>query len=441
MASVTAGTLVSPNTAVQDVAPPVFVNYETIVGITQARWCKIDPPETLFGDQHSAFDSDRRNQSLAYTGVAHPLSPQWDTTVHDAAALRSSLNLLEAQRSARESKVLDYHQFLRPLMTSSDAADATPEAEELSNAYCQFKRADSPEDAVRARQRVLEAREKVCTTDRRGVGPRVSPEEEIRQDTLKINGGAHIASSLVAHTAATALSQSRCDAAVQLKGALAAIEKGFQLKEETEALAKHQSAHLNHSVETKAEEQAGGVEQQSVSALSGTSIDPVTCWGGTLEYPDDDGAPLCYKPQSLYSALPDQRIGNYIHRTCLTTPGSFYPIRSGSGDNCRAAHENLQYGVRRSAVGAVYRGQFNGCLPDGLGVFEWPDGAVYRGEWRNGGRQGTGVGSAERHGNAVYYGEWLHDRKHGLGVTKFCNGNLSFNEYLIGEIRLPTDRK
>jgi hypothetical protein len=52
---------------------------------------------------------------------------------------------------------------------------------------------------------------------------------------------------------------------------------------------------------------------------------------------------------------------------------------------------------------------------NGTGIFRWPDGRIYEGEFVNDLKQGKGR-IMWPDGNKVYDGEWNNDHPHGIGV-------------------------
>ena len=57
----------------------------------------------------------------------------------------------------------------------------------------------------------------------------------------------------------------------------------------------------------------------------------------------------------------------------------------------------------------------------GLGMYRWPTGATFRGEWMNGCMHG--VGTFESPDGTRYQGGWAHDLKQGLGKKTYANGD------------------
>lgn len=71
---------------------------------------------------------------------------------------------------------------------------------------------------------------------------------------------------------------------------------------------------------------------------------------------------------------------------------------------------------------ALTRWSGSECVPHGSGIFEYPSGDIFEGEWRNGWRaDGFGV---MRWPEGQYEGEWKHDRRHGSGKMRYANGDI-----------------
>uniref|UniRef100_A0A914WK52 Uncharacterized protein n=1 Tax=Plectus sambesii TaxID=2011161 RepID=A0A914WK52_9BILA len=70
------------------------------------------------------------------------------------------------------------------------------------------------------------------------------------------------------------------------------------------------------------------------------------------------------------------------------------------------------------------QGVFAGSWSRGFevsGVYKWPNGDIYEGQWKNGKREGAGV---QRCGEWVYRGEWARGSKNGYGLRQ-RRGSLS----------------
>jgi hypothetical protein len=58
----------------------------------------------------------------------------------------------------------------------------------------------------------------------------------------------------------------------------------------------------------------------------------------------------------------------------------------------------------------------------GFGILNWPNGAIYQGDWAADNRQGKG--SMIFSDKSVYVGTWFEDKKHGLGKYTWQNGQI-----------------
>ena len=68
----------------------------------------------------------------------------------------------------------------------------------------------------------------------------------------------------------------------------------------------------------------------------------------------------------------------------------------------------------------VYVGKSKGTYPQGRGVYEWPDGSKYEGDWLNG--KPEGEGRFEYACGAIYVGEWKGGLFDGLGTLLYPYG-------------------
>ena len=104
--------------------------------------------------------------------------------------------------------------------------------------------------------------------------------------------------------------------------------------------------------------------------------------------------------------------------------------------------------------GIVYDGEFRDNVAEGRGTYTWPDGsryegdvrrglrhgygvqtfadnpAVYEGEWKDGMRHGKGKLSFDASGEAFYDGSWAMDKKHGRGKMVYASGNWYDGEWV-----------
>lgn len=62
-----------------------------------------------------------------------------------------------------------------------------------------------------------------------------------------------------------------------------------------------------------------------------------------------------------------------------------------------------------------YKGCFNCGNLEGIGRFEYLDGSIYDGDWKDNKKHGRGK-LLEQEGDVVYNGDWENDKKHGRGT-------------------------
>jgi hypothetical protein len=72
--------------------------------------------------------------------------------------------------------------------------------------------------------------------------------------------------------------------------------------------------------------------------------------------------------------------------------------------------------------GAVYRGEFVAGHRQGEGTYTFSDGSTYTGEWHSG--RYHGVGQCIWKDGRVYKGEWRDGKAHGYGVEKRVDGTI-----------------
>lgn len=58
---------------------------------------------------------------------------------------------------------------------------------------------------------------------------------------------------------------------------------------------------------------------------------------------------------------------------------------------------------------------------EGYGIYEYPDGTKYKGNWMNGKRHGQGNKDQNKDGT-IYEGEWKQDARNGKGVLIYKKG-------------------
>ncbi|MCW8906852.1 MAG: hypothetical protein OQL28_06360 [Sedimenticola sp.] len=102
--------------------------------------------------------------------------------------------------------------------------------------------------------------------------------------------------------------------------------------------------------------------------------------------------------------------------------------------------------------GALYRGDFKNGKRHGIGTYDYESGNRYHGEWRNAERTGYGIfywakdgekyvgqfKNGKRHGQGTYYyksgnkyeGSWKTGNRHGLGLYTYGEGKSEGTKYL-----------
>jgi hypothetical protein len=84
-------------------------------------------------------------------------------------------------------------------------------------------------------------------------------------------------------------------------------------------------------------------------------------------------------------------------------------------------------GLMKFADGNVYDGEWLNGLQHGQGTFYWKSGSIFAGEWKNDMMDGYGVWMGND--GREYEGQWKQDRKHGVGSFKWYEGNLLQGSY------------
>lgn len=84
------------------------------------------------------------------------------------------------------------------------------------------------------------------------------------------------------------------------------------------------------------------------------------------------------------------------------------------------------WGLYKFPNGVVYEGQFRG-IPNGFGVMIYANGNFYEGEFKDGKQQGKGFHYSAEYGR--YDGEWQMGLKHGFGTFVWNNGERYTGEF------------
>lgn len=77
-------------------------------------------------------------------------------------------------------------------------------------------------------------------------------------------------------------------------------------------------------------------------------------------------------------------------------------------------------------TGPKNQGEFSGTWSFGfemLGVYTWPSGSTYEGQWQNGKRHGMGV---ENRGRCIYRGDWTSGSKGRYGVRQSTTSSARY---------------
>jgi hypothetical protein len=86
--------------------------------------------------------------------------------------------------------------------------------------------------------------------------------------------------------------------------------------------------------------------------------------------------------------------------------------------------------------GSSYRGEWRNGKKDGQGAYTWTSGSVYEGEWLAGAMHGKGTYTAAD--GTVYTGAWQRDLKHGLGAPALALAQFALLTLTQGARRSPT---
>eukprot|EP00929_Paragymnodinium_shiwhaense_P008616 TRINITY_DN112573_c0_g1_i1.p1 TRINITY_DN112573_c0_g1~~TRINITY_DN112573_c0_g1_i1.p1 ORF type:complete len:436 (-),score=77.79 TRINITY_DN112573_c0_g1_i1:162-1469(-) len=92
-------------------------------------------------------------------------------------------------------------------------------------------------------------------------------------------------------------------------------------------------------------------------------------------------------------------------------------------------HVQEARGLYTFPSGATYAGQWQGHMRHGFGVMKWPDGAKFEGQWVQNTVEGRGRFSHSIAGDS-YMGEWRGNKAHGKGVYKKRDGSYFKGEWV-----------
>ncbi|KAL4508042.1 hypothetical protein ABPG72_021415 [Tetrahymena utriculariae] len=151
-------------------------------------------------------------------------------------------------------------------------------------------------------------------------------------------------------------------------------------------------------------------------------------------------------------AWPIKEIPNFLNekgRKTLQEQGDFIYDEDEAGDQ-----DLPKLGPYQFDNGSVYEGQWKNGQRHGRGVQYWSDGSVYEGYWRNNMAQGkgrlihsdgdvfigrwkedkaNGKGKYLHMDGAVYEGDWMDDKQHGKGVEEWPDGARYEGDYVDGK--------
>ena len=125
------------------------------------------------------------------------------------------------------------------------------------------------------------------------------------------------------------------------------------------------------------------------------------------------------------------RNGVLVYEGDMTSRGvtrgiRYYPTRVWVGTvKC---FRPWDHGTMILESGETYQGHITGprSLPNGYGVYTWPNGNEYCGDWVNGQREGNGCMYYKKH-NVVHEGEYQNDRRHGYGKLVWYQNKMMFH--------------
>ena len=88
-------------------------------------------------------------------------------------------------------------------------------------------------------------------------------------------------------------------------------------------------------------------------------------------------------------------------------------------------------GVIAYANGGYYKGEMRDGKRNGEGVYLYPDYGIYSGQWKDGKKDGRGTYQWPN-GN-IYQGEWVNGVMHGRGTLVFADGGIFEGLWVDGE--------
>jgi hypothetical protein len=92
-------------------------------------------------------------------------------------------------------------------------------------------------------------------------------------------------------------------------------------------------------------------------------------------------------------------------------------------------------GTLKYPDGRVYDGEFKSGLRSGKGVMTWPTGRRYEGDFVSG--QRTGKGTMTYRDGRMYSGDFLNGERSGSGVLTFPNGDRLEGQFVNGKYVVP----
>jgi hypothetical protein len=90
-------------------------------------------------------------------------------------------------------------------------------------------------------------------------------------------------------------------------------------------------------------------------------------------------------------------------------------------------------GVIAYADGGYYKGDMRDGKRDGDGVYLYPDYGIYTGQWKDGRKEGNGT--YQWPDGSIYRGEWRNGSMHGAGILVFADGGIFRGTWVDGSAR------